>query len=733
MNTTDGVKSNNLKGRVLSCPAMGKTTSFQLVDEFGSGGPYAGLAYEVVDTHGLKYSGLLDSTGTGEVLNHCAGPLALSFTETYRGEVDLYKLLIIRDHYPLKITELQVRAEQTHCINKDGSRSSTKPIMDRGQFVYCQVEVRHLVEHVSHLPPEVKSHFPLNVADRRLMGKFGARGVCMSPECHTVLEVRPLRALRPLLSTGSEFCALNLYQLALMATLSYCPFGQAPDEQPVTTPGVSFKQEPSMGNWFGDKLATFTETWQVNPEQTQAYYPLYEDVPYSQRLEIVPFDPVLYSANDPSLGLDQENPANIHFLDDTKEGVEGTDTQAFVTHNDQVILIAVRGTSAGADFLRDADALQVPFVEGEGQVHRGFYEAAHVVSTFASKYLDKFYAGQKVLVCGHSLGGAIALILSQMLRCRKGFDYDVLLYTYGAPRAADTTFVNAAQSLVHHRTVNHNDPIPSVPATWMNTKFAVYGSGVVLTFVNVPVGLSVFATGLANLTGEPYQHHGTLRHFMPVEFDQGLVSHLLWTPVCDTVIQHAVIRAALGQQDGLPQRESFVRQLFSMDHHYMVDSYIPGCWAALRRHKEALDGNGSLVTKREFDFVDEVFEQITQQLRVEYRKEMTLPDKKVQGRESNKVLLVREVDKITATRERLKRLKFTVPSPADVYGRCAMRPEQLAHSLQRWLAHAENTRPEQLAMAPQALEVRVRIASLDDPLTDHIVGACYTGDILDLG
>ncbi len=43
-----------------------------------------------------------------------------------------------------------------------------------------------------------------------------------------------------MLSTGSEFCALNLYQLALMSTLSYTDFGQEPDTQPVRTDCVSF-------------------------------------------------------------------------------------------------------------------------------------------------------------------------------------------------------------------------------------------------------------------------------------------------------------------------------------------------------------------------------------------------------------------------------------------------------------------------------------------------------------
>lgn len=722
----------DLKGRMFSGPAQGKQTSFQLVDEFGSGEPYAGLAYEAVDHEGLKYSGFLDSAGVGRVRNHCAGSIAVTMMSSYKGVNDQYSYLMTREHYPLKITELQVRAENTRYVNKDGSRTANKPASINTRDEYYQVEVRHLVKHVSHLPPKVQRHFPLDAGVRRLMWPGGELGVCLAPDRHTVLEVRPLRALRPMLSPDPAFCALNLYQLALMATLSYCPFGQEPDEQPVTTPTVSFTQEPSVGNWFGDKLATFKENWQVNPEQTEPYYPLYEDVPYSKRLEIVPFDPTLYPVNNPLLGPEQENPANIHFLDDTQRGAKGTDTQAFITHNDEVVLIAVRGTSVGADFLRDADALQVPFEEGEGRVHRGFYTAAKVAAAFVTKYLDKFHTGQKVLVCGHSLGGAIALILSQMLRKRPE-NYDVLLYTYGAPRAGDATFVSAAQSLVHHRIVNHNDPIPSVPATWMNTKPSVYGAGAVLTFAHAPVGLSIFALGLTNLAGEPYQHHGELRHFMPVEFSRGTVSHLLWAPECDTVIQHAVCSAALGQRNGLPERDGFLRQLIDMNQHSMVDSYIPSCWAALRRYKEALDSSDSRVTTREFDFVDQAFEQISKQLRIKYFEGATLPDKKVQAQASHKEQLLRELDKVGDTRTRLKKIRFEVPTLADLYGHFAQRPEQLADSLERWLAHSKNTRAEQLAMAPQALEVRVPFASLNDSFGEHVIGADYTGGILDLG
>ncbi|MFJ7882616.1 hypothetical protein ACIQYF_03770 [Pseudomonas sp. NPDC096917] len=76
-------KSLNLKGRMFSCPVGGKRTTFQLLNEAGDGEPYAGLTYEVTDSEGFKYFGALDSTGTGEVNNHYAGPIALTFNQAY--------------------------------------------------------------------------------------------------------------------------------------------------------------------------------------------------------------------------------------------------------------------------------------------------------------------------------------------------------------------------------------------------------------------------------------------------------------------------------------------------------------------------------------------------------------------------------------------------------------------------------------------------------------------------
>ncbi|WP_440973758.1 lipase family protein [Pseudomonas koreensis] len=723
MTSLDKDLQSPLNSRLLSCPAQGNWSSFQLVDECGSGEAYGGLAYVAVDSEGQTFNGYLDINGIGKVDSSCAGPIALCFDQAYEGQDKFYNYLQARTHYPLKITELQVRAEQTRYRNPDATRNREQPVPDGDEYI--QVEVRHLVRHVAHLPPEVYRHYPANSGLSAIMGKHAEVGVALASRKHTVLEVRALRALRPMLSTAPEFCALNLYQLALMATLSYCPFGQKPATAPIKEPWVTFPEQPSVGNWFADALAKSDELWRVDAAQSKAYYPLYEDVAYSRRLEIVPFDPVLYEVNDPALGEDQEHPEKVHFLDDRHLGNKATDTQAFITHNDELILIAVRGTfEIIPDGVRDADALQVPFEEGEGQAHRGFYQAAKKAAAFAISYLDRFYAGQKLLICGHSLGGAITLLLAEMLR-RRSEDYNIQLYTYGAPRAGDTVFTKAAAPLVHYRMVNHNDPVPSVPGSWMNTKAGVYGTGAALMFTNVPVGLSVFVAGITNWTGEAYDHHGTLHHAMPVEFGRQQSSSILWEPGCDTISQHAACTVALQQKNGLPDRPGLLRQLFNAGHHSMVGGYVPACWAALRRWQQAHEANHTRVTDREFEWVEQALVRITRQLRAARQDLLARPEAYVRTQERTIEAISHEVSRIETTHARLSALRHKRVRATDVYGLLAEQPELLAESVQRWHAHPENLKEEQLAQAPDNASNDALMTSL----YGHPIGAPHTLDI----
>lgn len=702
-----------MDGAILACPLREHSTSFQLVDEFGNGQPYAGLAYQLIDHEDIIYTGTLDATGSAKAENHYCGPVELRLNQAYRGVEKPYERLIERKAYPLPITELQVRAEHTRFFNKSGLRTQSNPAQETADpGAFHQVEVRELVEHGAHLPPLAARQFSPNFNVIKLFRPLPVKGSAgYKPELakrfglplisnkHHILEVRPLRALRPMLSTSDEFCALNLYQLALMATLSYTPFGQNPEEQPVMSDAVTFPLKPSSGNWFGDALAKSDEIWEVNADQrsNKPYYPLYEDVPYSKRLEIVPFDPQLYpEANDPNLGEQQESPATVHFLDD-RNLENNTDSQAFITHNDEMVLIAVRGTNEQPwDLLTDVDARQVPFEEGAGQAHQGFYGAAKVVYDFATTYLDKFYSGQKLVITGHSLGGAIALLLAEMLRRTVRFEADVLLYTYGAPRAADQTFVEGAKALTHHRMVNFNDPIPSVPGIGMDTKPTVYGAGLAISFANAPLGISIFLAGIANLRGAAYAHHGTLHHFMPMRLEDGRLSQILWDPGCDAILNKAC-NEILQQKNGLPTHRAFEPSLY-VHNHFMVGGYIPNSWAVLRRGQESLEQGRELVTTREFDRVSNALRSMKWQLEKFEREARS--DAYVRTNENNLRELRDEIGKLQITHDRLKILHGERATVTKVYGHAANHPEFLTENLPRWKAHPVNTAVEQLATAP---------------------------------
>lgn len=683
------------------CPLRGHWVSFCLVDELGIGTAYGGLPYTVHDSAGQQYKSRLNGDGFAELRDIYCGPVVLVFDDPYSGTEQPYQRLMLRHAYKLPITELQVRAEKTRFTSPDGLRTEANPAQQKANRFY-QVEVRDLVSHVAHLPPvEPRTHQPRRHALKMLADLgFGPpqqtlAGIVLFPNNHTVLEVRPLRALRPMLSTEDSFCALNLYQLALMATLSYCNFGQEPPQRPQDE--VRFPLDPSVGHFFAEKLSGYHEAWRVDAEQQQRFYPLYEEVPYSRRFEIVPFDPALYPQNRPELGDKQEHPASLHFFDDEEFG---TDTQAFISHHDEVILIAARGTASATDGLRDADAHQVAFAEGVGKAHEGFYQAYRAMSDFVLHYLRQFHTDQRIIICGHSLGGAIALLLAEGLRRAPEGSYNILLYTYGAPRAADSEFTLGASTLVHHRIVNHNDPVPSVPAPWMNTTAKLWVPGAVTLFSAPAPGGLLFAAGLVRFGGNPYQHHGEQQHFMPIVLADGTHSSVLWKPGCES-IQEAGCNRALQLHGDMPNRDNLLRQLFQANQHFMTASYIPAAWATLRRWQQTQESSEPLVTPREFELLDHALETMRQQLRDKRRELARLSPANDRGYEHNEALNA-EIDRLHTSRERLASLRWRRLEARDVYGSHAHNAN-VQPSLKRWLSHRENREPAQVASIPPAM------------------------------
>lgn len=136
----------------------------------------------------------------------------------------------------------------------------------------------------------------------------------------------------------------------------------------------------------------------------------------------------------------------------------------------------------------------------------------------------------------------------------------------------------------------------------------------------------------------------------------------------------------------------------------MVGGYIPSCWAAFKRAQESLKLKSSLVTDREFDFVDGALMRITEQLRSKRNDLRGRGDKYRETHEPAVDAFNREVDKVRETRDRLATVHKDKVDGAKVYGSFSQQPEVLADNLLRWEAHPENRVAEQLAMAPPAVE-----------------------------
>ncbi|HJE30070.1 MAG TPA: lipase family protein, partial [Pseudomonas nitrititolerans] len=215
---------------------------------------------------------------------------------------------------------------------------------------------------------------------------------------------------------------------------------------------------------------------------------------------------------------------------------------------------------------------------------------------FVERYLASFYTGEQTLIiCGHSLGGAIALLLAEWLR--QEWSENIQLYTYGAPRAGDRAFVQAAQSLTHHRIVNHDDPIPALPLPWMDAEWKLALSGTALLFSSPVVGIVLLLAGLVNLHGDPYEHHGEQQHFMPRKPGGGSEAAILWQPGCALIDEQTCARyvGEITLDGDMPKRIPLAGS-----HHSSDSGYARAALTTLLRWHDSVEKRaGALFTDSE--------------------------------------------------------------------------------------------------------------------------------------
>ncbi|WXL25706.1 lipase family protein [Ectopseudomonas mendocina] len=706
--------SSTNNSKTLGCPLLSSWVSFRLVDEYGEGKSYAGLPYKLHDKQGQLFEGNLDNDGFAKVEGFCSGPAVLEIDSLDNGELDpWYKTLAIRKSFALPLTALQVAAEQS----PSGPRRSTgktylaeqRALREHASFM--RVEVSDFVEDTAHLPeadslwnPKPSASLKQNAGQAKVHG-----GVALRPNMHHVLEVKALRAYSPLLSRTADFCALNAYHLSVMTAFVYAPFSQTKDEDAAYQsfpPPYTLKG--SIGNVLCEQLPGLIKPTLFNGAQ---YDLLCEEVPYSKRLEVMPYDPERY-AEEAAQGWN--NPEDVHFLYD-----EATETQAFITHNDKVVLISVRGTQEDPDKLRDMDARQVPIEmeDGVGQAHRGFYEAFKAAKKFTQRYLDAFYSNDHtIIVCGHSLGGAIALLLAEWVR--RQWSENVQLYTFGAPRAADSAFVKAAAALTHHRIVNHNDPVPSVPAPWMDVEWRMLAVGAAFKFTPI-VGDALLYGGLVNLAGDPYEHHGKQRHLMPRLPNGGSKLAILWEPGCAELTENICSQyvESLKLDGDMPARDSLLDQALQADEHSSDGGYSRSLLTTLLRWIASIDSrNGRLFTDNELadlqqqaKEIDGALESWTPMQPFAFAKELIklgllsplATADEVNRRYEADLAHARKVSRTqrAGLRQAVDRLLAQAErplTPADVFGEHAQNPE-LEKLVSEWRAIDANAKAEYLA------------------------------------
>lgn len=124
---------------------------------------------------------------------------------------------------------------------------------------------------------------------------------------------------------------------------------------------------------------------------------------------------------------------------------------AYAVKLEDAIVISFQGSSSREDALLDMQF--IPKKADSLAMHRGFYAAFEYLWPDLEKFLKK-YNKEKIILAGHSLGGALAYIASNKI------DYHSV-YTFGAPRVLFGKMPKSVESV--YRFVNCSDIVSTVP------------------------------------------------------------------------------------------------------------------------------------------------------------------------------------------------------------------------------------------------------------------------------
>ncbi|MEW5562621.1 lipase family protein [Enterobacter asburiae] len=414
---------------------------FQLVDEQND--PVANMPWTVESAHpvsgpveGFTYSGQSDADG----LIRVDMPHGLELRLTLDGN-QLAK-------------EMEKRALR---VSRDAENDSVvRPSAEEKGYIWHYAVVGELC----HQKPDLQLregeelplfHFPNSSSFQ------GVKVRTNELEKRHVIEICPFRAWELVLHHQKDYSIANGINLGAAATLAYA------DDNTLDT--------VSIRRFFINQCQDLSRLPQLYKDGS-AWNTLVQDVPFSERYHPPVF---MDTSRDTSAKVNKNNSqGTVQAEDDTAAAKADGDTQLYYVYNANKVIVAWRGTASlfdvGTDLAFrpvsseacDIDKTLCTSLLPAGKVHTGFWSGySRVEKKFKEEVetLKDLLANLKLFICGHSLGGALALIHAAKLK-----DYNPILYTYGMPRTFTRDAVMQLSEITHFRHVNDNDPIPAVPA-----------------------------------------------------------------------------------------------------------------------------------------------------------------------------------------------------------------------------------------------------------------------------
>ena len=140
-----------------------------------------------------------------------------------------------------------------------------------------------------------------------------------------------------------------------------------------------------------------------------------------------------------------------------------TDTSGFIASNDSSVVVVFRGTeiTSWRDIFTDLWFFRERIVpEKPVYAHGGFIAALNNVYESIEERLVPSLGKKKLFVAGHSLGGALASLLTYRISLKYP-KVEPIIFIYGCPPTGDSNFITHFSGMKSHTITIQNDPVSS--------------------------------------------------------------------------------------------------------------------------------------------------------------------------------------------------------------------------------------------------------------------------------